>query len=389
MLRIFILACLFLSAPEKTFAEIHESDVTLVEGIKFPNSSEEGEEGVLTTVRALKDPSRATGFTELLPYLLRSPDQEDAGSCLYMSLTGIAEWWLSRLNPKLTREPDGDLDLSERYLMNIAGLKEEENGISNWKTDSIYLFNSSNGAVLNRDFRYTKGWYLKNARGYYVASEEGANGAQYGTPFNWIDQRDQLAGAKKVELPRFRREVLFSDPESNQWNTGVMPPDIVERVKSALLENRAPVHLIYNHYGYWHATMIVGFDEEIDNNQCEFTREFLVYMEARAEDLRKRALEATNPKERDRLLSQSEKAQEAFLGAKDSLEAAGGCNPKGVFYVRDSLYGDEAGPKYDYDLGRSGDEAPYVKSTVLLEMDFVRHLGNHAVQVLVDDSLPK
>ena len=33
--------------------------------------------------------------------------------------------------------------------------------IPDWRTDTIYLFNLENGALLNRDYRFTKGWYKR------------------------------------------------------------------------------------------------------------------------------------------------------------------------------------------------------------------------------------
>ena len=85
------------------------------------------------------------GFDKLVPFVLPSPNQEGAGSCLYMATTGVAEWWLARLNPTLSRAPDGPLDLSERHLMNLAGGRgneqEDKADLPNWRTDSIYLFN--------------------------------------------------------------------------------------------------------------------------------------------------------------------------------------------------------------------------------------------------------
>ena len=71
------------------------------------------------------------GFNELVPYVLPSPQQEDAGSCLYMSLTGIAEWWLARLNPAVSRRPNGPLDLSERHLINISENKKYQKNVQN------------------------------------------------------------------------------------------------------------------------------------------------------------------------------------------------------------------------------------------------------------------
>lgn len=353
-----------------------------VVGTKFPDLGDEGEP-VSVSVRA-PEAGRLNGFTELLPFSLRSPNQSEAGSCLYMSLTGIAEWWLARLHPGELRTPDGPLDLSERYLMNVAGFSEDSNGIANWKTDSIYLFQREGGALRNADFRFTKGWYAKDRQGNIRPARPGQPGASYGTSYNWIEARPRPGTFELVRLPRFRREILFADPASNQWNTGVAPFEIVDKIKAALREKKAPVHVIYNHFGFWHATVILGFDDEQDNQSCAFVRRFLGTMPKKAEGYRSEAERTKDPSERARLLRVAEKTERAYRGAKGAWDSGGGCHPKGVFFVRDSIYGDPNGPVYDYDRSRKGEEAPYGKSTVLLEYDWIRTLANHVVQIRAD-----
>lgn len=378
----FIFALLLGSlVAHSAFAQQHPSD--LVEGIKLPNNSEEGTAPVIVSVPALgeEDPG---GFSELLPYIMRSPDQLEAGSCLYMSLNGIAEWWMARLHPELSRQPEGPLDFSARYLMNVAGFDEAQNGIKNWKTDSIYLFNKTGATALNSDYRFTKGWYTTDASGAKRKSYQGANGAAYGASYNWVDEMHDIGKIPTVALPRFKREILFADPESNQWNTGVMPANIVDKIKTALREKKAPVHIIYNHFGYWHATVIVGFNDELANNNCSFVNKFISYMKNQATSLRQQAAATNNPSEKTRLLKAADKAEATHAKTKNAYDNGGGCQPKGVFYVRDSIYKDPNGPMYDYDTTIKGDESPYVKKTILLEYDWVRYLANHATQISVE-----
>lgn len=376
---IFVFLCLCLPV----FAEA-ASDVHRVVGVKFPNSAEEGLAPVSVSALSLAPSAVPQGFTEMLPFILRAPDQEEAGSCLYMSLTGIAEWWMAKLNPGMSRSNDGPLDFSERYLMNIAGVEEDKNGIANWKTDSIFLFNSAGGTLRNRDYRFTKGWFTEDKDGNYVPAAKNAPGAEYDARFNWIDRRDSVSRFPLVPLPKFQREVFFADPESNQWNTGTMPSDIVERVKTALRTKKAPVLVIYNHFGYWHANFIVGFDDQMDNKNCEFVRKFLDYMPKQAADRRKKAAESTDAAEKEKLLKQALKFERAATGTKTALARNGGCHAKGAFYVRDSIYGEEGGPIYDYDPSTKGEEAPYVKTTVLLEYDWLRTMANHATQITLE-----
>jgi hypothetical protein len=140
------------------------------------------------------------------------------------------------------------------------------------------------------------------------------------------------------------------------------------------------VHVIYNHYGYWHATVILGYDDAGDNADCRSVRKFLVNMQKSAADYRAQAAKATSPAERAALLARAAKAQSAKDGAQRSFDRGGGCH-KGVFYVRDSIYADPNGPTYDYDPSRKGDESPYVKQIVLLEQDWLHTMANHVTQI--------
>lgn len=359
MLRSFFCLLVLATLPPLAFAE---NETLFVPGVKFPNEASEGILPIVTSVLSARSAEKK-GFTELLPYVFRAPNQDEAGSCLFMSLTGIAEWWSARLHPRASRAADGPLDLSERFLMNFAGSAGVQNDIKNWKTDSIYLFNKAGGALRNRDYRYTKGWFKKERSGRHVKADAQAPGAEYGTAYNWIDERAALPASVELKrLPTFRRTVLFADPASDQWNTGVMPANIVDKIKTALQKNKAPVQIIYNHFGYWHSTMIVGFSDETDNQNCRFVHDFLDYTRKNS----------------------SAKSQELYRKTQAAYERGGGCHPKGVFYVRDSIYADPDGPVYDYDPDASGDEAPYTKELVLLEYDWVLYMANHAMQILAD-----
>lgn len=302
-----------------------------------------------------------SGFTDLLPYALPAPDQKDAGTCLYMSLTGLAEWWLAKLNPLVSRASDGPLDLSERWFINSAGDSRNTKGVAEWKTDSIYIFNNIREAALNVAYRFTMGWY-KEVNDDNVVSREGEAGAQYGEQYNWIDERER-AGPQRVQLPTFKRDILFTGKDISQWDVGVAPDDLVQRIKWALMRNRAPVQIIYNDFGYWHATLIMGFDDQKDTAGCQFVEKSRAYFKSK-EGLKKN--------------------RETTKNLEDSVRRRGVCNSKGVFFIRDSIYPDNNQPEYVYDpsdkvrgVGR------YSAKFVDLEYNFVTHLANHAIQVTV------
>jgi hypothetical protein len=378
-----LFGALFLLSVANAPAQAQPSNVKLIQGLKFPNSRAEGTDPVAATVLS-RPTNELKGFNELVPYVLAAPDQQDAGSCMYMSLTGIAEWWMARLNPQLSRQPDGPLDFSERYLMNLSGSQKNDD-IENWITDSIYFFNKAKGTVRNRDYRFTKGWYHETEDGDRSHAVRGGKNATYDEGYNWIDDTSKIVAGAKVKLPKFKREILFDDRDEDPWATGVMPEGIVEKIKDALVRKKAPVQIIYNHFGYWHANYVIGFDDETDNQDCRFVRDFMSYAEKRPGELLEEALREKDPDEKESLFSRAKLAEEVSTSTKEAFVRGGGCHPKGVFYVRDSIYPDAEGPVYDYDPKNVGEELPYTKKVVLLEYDWVRYMANHATQILIDE----
>jgi len=323
------------------------------------------------------------GFDELLPFVLASPDQLDAGSCLHMSITGIAEWWLARMFPNMSREPDGPLDLSERLTMNEAGYEEDAAHLPNWRIDAIYLFNRMGGrAVQNRSYRFMKGWHTGSFHdGTATPANEGDAGAVYDTSFNWIDQRAQIQNGH-VQLPPFERIIIHLDQARDQWAIGSAPPDIAERVKSHLRSNKAPVQVIYNHNGYWHSVYVIGFNDEIDNGDCAWTRDYRRVIGERAGEFQRNADVAGTPEEHDYWQVRADRAVRSSERIEDLWAQRGGCSSsRGVFYVRDSIYPDVDGPVYDYDPESTGDESPYSRKIVLKEYDWLSYFANHVVQV--------
>lgn len=383
--RFFIFAALAVGHATTALATPHVSGLRSY-GIKYPNSAEEGSQPVLTYAFAPRNFKELRGFKDLLPFVMASPNQNEAGSCLYMSLTGIAEWWLGKLYPWRSRKPDGSIDLSERHLMNLAGVEEDTNGISNWKTQSIKIYNNAGHGFLNRSYRFTKGWYkVSDNHDYsYVIARPGDEGAYYGTGYNWINELDH-ASPLTVRLPKFKPEVLFADPASNQWNVVVAPHDIVATVKQALQEKQAPVHVIYNHYGYWHAVNIVGFDDEQTTDGCPFVSGAVKFFGEKVAELEAAIVVEADPRVRAKLRKRLAK----YMEYRDRLQAAypaGKCQKKGVFYVRDSLYGDAEQPIYDYDVMQQGDEEPYAKPVIFREYDWLTYLANHVTLISVDRS---
>lgn len=358
-------------------ASIHETQSRLpVNGLEF--ASERAQ--LFSQDAEVTDWRQLPGHNHMLKYVLPSPDQGGAGSCLYMALTGIAEWHLAKRSPRVSRAGDGPIDLSERALMNLAGVQEADNGVENWKTDSILLFNQDDYAIRNIDYRFTKDWYGYDQNGRYTPAAPNSRGAYYGQTFNWINQLNVENPARRARMPKFRRDVIFADPASNQWNVGVAPRGLAQEVKKRLRENNAPVLLIYNHYGYWHAIGVYGYDENTAT-ECSFVEGNLRYFDRRPVELRAEAAEETDANRKKRLLNLANKLEQTGDKLELSYESRGRCNNRGVFYVRDSIYSDPSEAMYDFDLTQTGEEEHYSKRIILRSESFVDNMVNHAVQI--------
>ena len=89
--------------------------------------------------------------TEMLPFVLASPNQFDAGSCLFMATTGVAEILMNQHTPLDDIQYLGDTDLSERFLMNAVNYVPAFEML--WTlSDLIYTYNYLGGSMLDRDY---------------------------------------------------------------------------------------------------------------------------------------------------------------------------------------------------------------------------------------------
>ncbi|MBF0361663.1 MAG: hypothetical protein HQK49_11665 [Oligoflexia bacterium] len=320
----------------------------------------------------------------LEPYIFASPNQDEAGSCLFMALTGAMEIILNKEITQEQRIYEGMSDLSERYLMNASDLASASNNtntnndtnndekIYNWRTDTIYTYNYFSGALLNRDFRYTTGWY-KEIDGELMVAKKGEEGATYGTYYNWINGITDELMKKKIPVPKVARELIFVDTNNDQWNTGVMTDATIKRIKERLTARNSPTLIIYNHYGYWHAVLIVGYDDEKVTEGCSFVFSWRKAMLKEADEL----IATNDPKK----LERANRLKNYVNQVNKSIEQNGGCSTKGVFYVRDSIYTGPTNLMYDYDLSNQGEEAPYSTRIIERSYDWAKYLGNHAYVV--------
>ncbi len=337
--------------------------LTYVHGVKYPNSLEEGIRPLYSKALSPRDLSELGGFNELLPFVTPAPDQEDANSCMLMSLTGVAEWWLHRLTDTTHFVQNGPLDLSERWWMNLSNQWDKTEDINYWFTDAVYLYNTS-AAALNRDYPFAKSWYKETDDDIW-AVDRFEEGATYGARYNWIDDTDKVR-APLVELPPLGRKVLFKDRNENPWAIGKAPKNIVQKVIDAFNQYKSPIQVIYNHEGYWHAVYVIGYDESMSSHGCPFTTDSLAAFQKEA-DLSYAEGDESRGRRFERYKRELTKA----------LAKGGGCQPKGMFYVRDSQYSDPSEEIYIYDPTNPAANRPYSKRIVLREFDWIRTMANH------------
>ncbi len=355
-----------------TAQNIFAFDLIEVKGVKFPNSVAEGIAPVHSKALSPKNIEDLKGYNQLLPFVTPSPDQEEAASCMLMSLTGAVELWLHRINKAPRFIQDGNLDLSERWWMNVSNFTKYSKDIDYWFSDAALLFNSTPSA-LNRNYRFAKGWLIETDED-YIPTAPNAAGAVYSTRFNWVSALDKVPGPF-IKLPRFDRTVLMRDKNDDPWSIGKAPADIVEQVIAALKKYQAPVQVIYNHEGYWHSVIIVGYDEKMSSYNCKSVREALAYYVAESSYAK-----SLGQEKRSRILA----------AHRDDLATAfqrnGGCNPKGMFYVRDSQYSDPSEELYVYDPSNPISARPYSKRVILREFDWLRTMANHVNVIHLKDN---
>lgn len=353
----------------------------VITGFKSANPGESFEKNLssVETKALLPSPQDFSGgMNAFLPYIMPSPDQENAGSCLFMSHTAVSE---VLINKRRATKGLNNIDLSERYLMNLSKANIGDDLISDWKTDTIYRFNETGRTYTNENFPYIKDWYKTSANGLRVFAEENEQGAYYGVRANWVIALNELKKKPFIKTPHFNREVLFADPKGNRWNVATAPSDIVQRVKKALDKKTGPVLVIYNHTGFWHAVMVAGYNDRVSNEGCPFVSEFPHKMNQRADELSLQATQTQDASERNRLESKARLFRKRANQVEKSYNNAGGCSEKGVFYVRDSIYPHPSMPEYDYDPNRTGEEKHLNPEVILREYDWLRHLSNHVIHI--------
>jgi hypothetical protein len=121
-----------------------------------------------------------------------------------------------------------------------------------------------------------------------------------------------------------------------------------------LRTRKAPVVVIYNHYLYWHADLIVGYDDTVPTDGCPMVESSMDHFDDEGASNYTRRIEA-------------------------HMDRIGPCTDTGIFYVRDSIYdGGSDEQMYEYSDGFS---EKYSKRIVERSYNWVKYLGNHAYSI--------
>lgn len=294
----------------------------------------------------------AASLNALDKFVLASPNQFDAGSCLFMSNTGAMEILVNQ-HTKETITPNGPTDLSERFFMNAADLVPAKTS-PYATTDALYAFNALGGALLNRDYPFMMDYVITDANGNHTRAKQGDTGAELSCWPNWDNELPTDWKTRLMPTPKAERTLIFVEPTRSKnavWSVALMTDETIDRIKYELRTRNAPVIVVYNHYLYWHANIIIGYDDNADAGDCPMVRDSIAYYKT--------------------------KNSAAYATKIESWMASqGGCKTKGVFYVRDSIYdGTTADPVYTY---RDGVKEHYSKRVIKHEYDWVKYLANHS-----------
>lgn len=179
-------------------------------------------------------PVRYTGLND---YVLIAPNQGETNTCLFMASTGAMEILLNKSLGITNPEVDGPTDLSERYT-----ISEDSSSRNRTWFENAFLKFDSGEAILQRDLPYT---------GFTITGE--INYAVWNYPANFVK-------LPRIKLPAIDTEFLFS---YGQYSRNVLTDNQLTEIKEALLKYESPIIAMTNDSDYWHAQVIVGFDDEL------------------------------------------------------------------------------------------------------------------------------
>lgn len=187
-------------------------------------------------------------YTELLDYVQMAPDQGDTNTCLYVASTGAMELLANKKNNIKNPQPYGPYDLAESFIIHAP----EYGNKSFWEAP-VMKFNRGHGVHIN-DWPFDA-W-----------NDTSVN-------YDVWDSREWRS-MKKVQVPKVDTIQLFI--YGNRWSTNVLNNTHIQKIKAALHKYKSPILINYNDNYYWHAILIVGYDDnlpgkcyEISDTECK------------------------------------------------------------------------------------------------------------------------
>lgn len=187
-------------------------------------------------------------YTELLSYVQTAPDQGETGTCLFVAATGAMELIANKKYDIKNPLPYGPYDLAESYLVHAA---PHASGSGHYFWESAVLkFNWGYGIHIN-DWPYD------------------AWDGPYESQRPW--QSRDWSGMTKIPLPLLETIDLFV--VGNKWSTNVLNDSHIKILKEALWKYKSPLLVNYNDNDYWHAILIVGYDDTLPGDCYELTNE--------------------------------------------------------------------------------------------------------------------
>ncbi len=305
-----------------------------------------------------QDPTEFLAVDAIANLALASPNQFDGASCIFMAHAGAVEMLMNQHAEGEILQYLGDRDLSERYLMN-AYEHAPAYTVPYFLTDLVYVYNAFGGSLLSSDYPFTAGYVHEDANGVKTPSDANDPDAYFSCYYNWFDDLPADWQQNLTPTPTAERTLLFVDPARNgdsRWNVGIVGPDVVERIKYELRTKNAPVVVVYNHWLYWHADIIVGYDDRVDNSvdPCPMVNDSLEYF--------------------------ADQGATAYVNKIENHRTdLGGCTTQGIFYVRDSIYdGDSTELMYTYAPGFS---ERYSQRIITRSYNWVTYLANHVYTI--------
>ena len=188
--------------------------------------------------------SRPERYTELVDYVIESPNQGDTATCLFMGSTGAMEILLNKKHGLKDQRPGDRFDLAEQFLIHQRNWKVSKHRFEN----QILKFNW--GEAIHASHMPFAAWNPDGS----------VNQSVWRKPAGF-------STLPRIVVPPIETERLFVKGR-NRWSTQVLKPEDVETIKQALWKYKSPILINYNDEYFWHVITIVGYDDHTQDAPC-------------------------------------------------------------------------------------------------------------------------